>query len=1029
MDKTSKGNGASKSRYWKSLKHYDRSADAEEAKAHEFMQGVTSDFSPDELSGISRKQFLALLAASTAFAAAGCTHYRDKGEIVPYNKKPEEITLGKANYYASTCTGCEHACGILIKTREGRPIKIDGNPEHPVSQGKICAKGQASILDLYDPERLREPMQKFAGMGFGKTTWKKADDMTIAALASAVQSGKEIAIVTQSIQSPTTKNVLRDFASKYPTAKLYAYEVLSDQPRQAAWKRSTGGDVFPVIAWEKARVILALESDYLGGEGNIVETTRLYAQNRNAADPKTFSRLYAAEGRMSMTGMNADIRIRMRPDAQLEFVLSLINEIAAGGHAARLAGNQAAAALLAGTTLASFAKKHSISDDVLQRLVKDLVAHQGEAIVYAGTTLPEQVHIAVNLLNDALGNSALYRTDQSAVSQAGFASRQEWDGLIEKMNNGGVGAVIHFDSNPVFHLPPDYHYADALPKVPLSVALVESQNETSSASSYALPIHHAFESWNDFQTRTGVLSLQQPVINPLYDTRQKESALLVWMSGNADSYKDTLYHDYLRSRWEKDVSAQRKITGDLKTFWYAALHDGVITFDEDPVQPAAVRVDSITDIKLDAQPASFLVVLHPSDYVGDGRFANNGWLQELTNPVSKVVWDNYAALAPATAKALDLHNNDIIDLSTGGRLRLSVPVYIQPGMAENVAAIALGYGRTVAGSVGSNVGVDTQKLLSKYGDVSAWIYSTYSASKGSGTYELVSTQEYHSLDETAVKDLHFKREIIREGTLAEYEEHPDFIKEERRLPTSITENVQYGDVKWAMSIDLNKCTGCGACTAACYAENNIPIVGKDQVRRGRDMAWIRIDRYFSGTPEEPTVSLQPMLCQHCDNAPCENVCPVVATSHSPDGLNQMAYNRCVGTRYCSNNCPFKVRRFNFYDFRDQFDDGIQQEPPLNMMYNPEVTVRSRGVMEKCTFCIQRIMEARQNAIAENRKIGGNEVTTACQQACPATAIVFGNVKDPESDIAQAVKNELGYKVLEELNVRPNVTYVARLKNV
>ncbi|HLP16046.1 MAG TPA: TAT-variant-translocated molybdopterin oxidoreductase, partial [Bacteroidota bacterium] len=918
MDKTNSGNGASESRYWKSLKQYAHHPDADDAKTHEFMEGVTSDFSPDELSGISRKQFLALLSASAAFAAAGCTNYRDKGEIVPYNKKPEEITLGKANFYASTCMGCEHACGILIKTREGRPIKVDGNPEHPVNQGKICPKGQASMMNLYDPERLREPMQRFSGMGFGKSNWKNADDAMVAALASAAQGGKEIAIVSHSILSPTTKKVMEDFAAKYPTTKLYTYELFPDGPRQTAWKKSTGGDAFPLIAWEQARVILALESDFLGNEGNSVEAMRLFAQNRDASNLKTFSRFYAVEARMTMTGMNADMRFRLRPDAQIEFVLALINEIVIKNNIAPVASSSALRSV-AGTTLSSFAKKYSLNEEGLNRVVKDLIAHKGEAIVYAGRTLPEDVHVAVNLLNDALGNSALYRKDQSAVVHAGHASREEWEALIAKMNGGGVAAVIHFDSNPVFHLAPDYGYAEALQKVPISVSLIEQQNETSSASTFALPIHSGFESWNDFQTRTGVISLQQPVINPLYDSRQKESALLVWISGTSNAYKETIYHEYLRQRWQKDVASLRKTTADFNTLWFAALHDGVFTLDEPSAQHAAFRSESITDIKPSAA-APFVVMLHESEYLGDGRFSNNGWLQELTNPVSKIVWDNYAAMSPSTAKALGVRDNDLIDLVQAGR-KISAPVYIQAGMADNVAAIALGYGRSVAGTVGANVGVDAQKLLLKSGGLSPWIYTTVTAAKGIGTYELVSTQEYHAIDDAFVKDLHHKREIIREGTVAEYEENPEFIREERHRPMSITEPVRYGQMKWAMSIDLNKCTGCGACTAACYVENNIPIVGKDQVRRGRDMAWIRIDRYFSGTPDDPTVSLQPMLCQHCDNAPCENVCPVVATTHSPDGLNQMAYNRCVGTRYCSNNCPFKVRRFNFYDFRDQFADG------------------------------------------------------------------------------------------------------------
>ncbi len=1027
MDKTNNDTAGHKSRYWKSVGQYSQNADASEAKAREFMQGVTEDFSPDDMSGISRKQFLALLSASAAFAAAGCTNYRDKGEIVPYNKKPEEVTLGKANYYASTCAGCEHACGILIKTREGRPIKIDGNPDHPVNQGKICAKGQASILNLYDPERLKEPQQKFSGMGFGKTTWKTADTAVVAALRSAVHNKKEIAVITHTIGSPTTKKVLNDFCAAYPGAKVYSYEVFTNDVRRKAWKHSTGTDTFPLIAWDKAKLILTLEADILGSDGNYIEQTRLFAQNRDAANPRSFSRLYAAEAGMTLTGMNADHRLRVRPDAQIELVLSLINEIVVNRKTSRFANDAALAAVVNGYSIGSFAKKYSLSENTLKCLADDLVAHTGEAIVYAGSTLPENVHTAVNLLNEALENSALYRKDQSAVSHIEHAAREEWEALIAGLNSGAVGAVIHFDANPVFHLAPEYGYADALKKVP-SVALVESQNETSSLCTFVLPIHHAFESWNDFHTRTGIFSLQQPVINPLYDTRQKEAALLVWTAGNTDAYTDTIYHGYLKSRWQQEVHPAMNTAADFSAFWYASLENGVVGFTEPSASFAAAGAAVSIGTNQNGASDSFIVMLHDNYYIGDGRFANNGWLQEMTHPASKIVWDNYAAIAPATAKALGVKNYDLIELSGHG-MKCLLPVYEQAGMAERVVAVALGYGRTVAGTVGTGVGVDAQKLLTKAGGVSPWLYADFSVSKGNGTYELVSTQEQHSLDDSFVKDLHFKREIIREGTLAEYEEHPGFIQDERHKPTTITKSVVYEGVKWAMSIDLNKCTGCGVCTASCNVENNIPVVGKDQVRRGRDMAWIRIDRYFSGTPEEPTVSVQPMLCQHCDNAPCENVCPVVATSHSPDGLNQMAYNRCVGTRYCSNNCPFKVRRFNFYDFRDQFADGIQQEAPLNMMHNPEVTVRSRGVMEKCTFCIQRIMEARQTAIMENRPLKGSDVTTACQQACPAQAIVFGDMNDKDSAVSQAIANDLGYSVLEELNVRPNVTYRARLKNV
>ncbi len=1017
------------SSYWKSLRDFHNSNEASDAKTSEFMAGVTDSFEPEKMSAMSRKQFLGLVSASAAFAAAGCTNYRDKGEIVPYNKKPEELTLGIANYYASTCNGCEQSCGILIKTREGRPIKIDGNPDHPVNKGKICSKGQASILNLYSPERLKDPMQKIGIVGFNTTTWNNIDGAITLALKSAVANKKEIAVVTHTISSPTTKKLLDEFIAKFPTAKIYSYELFHNGNRASAWTKSTGGDLFPLLKWDKAKVILALESDFLGNEGNVMEQTRMFVQNRDVMKSKNFNRLYSAEGTMSSTAMNADYRLRVRPDQQLDFVLSLLNEIVIKKKVSRFADDAKVSALLNNYSLEEFASKHSLDKNAVEVLVKDLLEHQGKAIIHAGNSLPESVHVAVNFLNEVLGNTVLYNNEQSAAEHIALSNVREFESLVQKMNSNQVEVVIHFDSNPVYHLASDLGYAEALKKVKVTATLAETENETSDASLFTLPIHHAFESWNDFKTRTGIVSLQQPVIAPMYNTRQKEAVLLQWMNGNPDAFTETIYHQFLMTRWEKEVYPSAKAKVDFKTFWYSSLHDGVVEFAESPKSSGGFKTEALVSVATTTTTSkNFVLFLHDNYTVGDGRFASNGWLQETPHPASKIVWDNYAALSPDSAKELGVKNDDKIVVEVNN-VKLTLPVFVQPGLADKLVAVMLGYGRTAAGVVGSNVGMNANVFISKSASVSPWLYTDAKVSKTSGTYTLVSTQEHHALDDTFLKDLHFKREIIQEGTVAEYKNEPDFLSKEHHVPTSITHNVEYNGVKWAMSIDLNKCTGCNVCTASCNVENNIPVVGKEQVRLGREMAWIRIDRYFSGTPNTPKVSNQPMLCQHCDNAPCENVCPVVATSHSADGLNQMVYNRCVGTKYCSNNCPYKVRRFNFYDFRDQFADEYQQQEPLNMMHNPEVTVRSRGVMEKCTFCIQRIMEARQHAIEDNRELKGSDVVTACQQACPSEAIVFGDMNDKNSLISKYRTHELGYHVLEEINVRPNVTYIAKLRNV
>jgi len=1009
--------------YWRSLRELHDGKSVSEQKASEFMAGVTDEFKLSDLSSMSRKQFLALLSASAAFAAAGCSNYKDKGEIVPYTKKPEEIVPGVANHYASTCTGCAQACGILIKTREGRPIKIDGNPDHPVNRGKVCAKGQASILDLYDPYRLRAPQYGTGSGKVGDLTWKKADAEIAKALAEASNGGKEIAVLVPAITSPTTKKLFSEFAARFKSAKFYSYELFGEANRRKAWEKCYGNPEFGVVSWELADVVVALESDFLGTEGMVMEQVREFTDRRDIMKSTNFNRLYCVEGTMSLTGANADHRLRLRPDAQLGFVLALLNEIVVVRGVNN--GNKKAGELLTTVSLKKFATEHALSLDVLKHLVDDLLAHRGKAIVHAGSTLPETVHIAVNYLNEILGNTAVYKKNVASIGSVETPA-SEFEGLVGRMKSGQVAAVVHFGVNPVYHLPRGLRYDEALKSVRMSISLTETDDETSRLCMYVLPANHNFESWGDHSVRTGVHSLQQPVIAPLYDTRQREAVLLSWMAG-PDTYSESLYHQYLMNRWEKEVYPASGAKADFISFWYSALHDGVVRLEKMSAAQKSFNTAAVASVGSATTVAGFAVALTEHYYLGNGRNANNGWLQELPHPVSKVVWDNYAAISPITAKRIGVNGGDLVEVSTSDGAA-TVPVLLQPGQAENSVSIALGYGRTNAGPIGTGVGFDVTPLLGTAALNGARILSGATVKKTGGSHEIVSTQEHHALDDEFTKELHLKRKIVREGTLAEYEKHPNFLHEEKVHLFSITPEVTYSGLKWAMAIDLNKCIGCNACVAGCNVENNIPVVGKDQVANGREMHWIRIDRYYAGTDAAPSLSHQPMLCQHCDNAPCENVCPVVATNHSPDGLNQMAYNRCVGTKYCSNNCPYKVRRFNFFDWRDRFADGYYEEKPFDLVHNPEVTVRSRGVMEKCTFCIQRIMEARQHATEQGRELKGTDVKTACQEACPATAIVFGDMSDPKSEVSKYRAHTLGYHVLEETNAKPNVTYIARLKN-
>ena len=1002
---------------WKSLDGYKNDPKVVKAKTDEFMEGITEDFDPSKLSGLSRRKFLALLSASAALTVTACTNYHNNGEIISYNKKPEEVLPGIANYYASTCNGCEQACGILIKTREGRPIKVDGNPDHPINKGKICSKGQASILNLYDPERLTDPLI----MG-RKNNWKSVDSSIINVLNDAQKSGQEIAIVTGAVNSPTTKKVLDDFVAKYPNTKIYSYSLFNDQQRRNGWTECYGSDEYPSIKWDEANVILSLDADFLGNEGSFIESMRKYTSKRETFQKTDFNRLYVAEGRMSATGMMADYRFRISPDSQFDFVMSLINEFSNNSSAITLDANFKS--IVGKYSLSKYA--HQFGKEKLDYLIKDLNNNRGKAIIYTGETLEKEVHIAVNLLNEILGNTSLYNYTSVFKMIVKRSTPEEISQLVDSMNNGKVGVVIHFDLNPVFSLPEDFGYASALKKVKTAISLTEETNESSAIVNYTLPINHTFESWGDAFVRTGVYSLQQPVIEPIFNTRQKEAVLLTWIAGDANAYNKDLYHNYLMNNFNSEIYSKKNTFADAKSFWYSALNDGVVLLDE-KTQKAKFNISALSNIQEKKSAKEITVHLTENYFIGDGKFANNGWLQELPHPVSKVVWDNYAAVSPSTAKTLGVDYDDLIEIKIENK-KLTLPVFIQPGMADNLITTELGYGRNVVGDVGKDVGVNAVTLMSKKFQSSPFILQGASVTKISGNHKLVTTQEHHSLDDTFVKDFHRIRKVIQEGTVEQYKKEPAFLHQESENLPEITRLYKYTGNKWGMAIDLNKCTGCTACVASCNVENNIVVVGKEQVERGREMQWIRIDRYYSGTPDEPAVSNQPMLCQHCDNAPCENVCPVDATNHSPDGLNQMVYNRCVGTRYCSNNCPYKVRRFNFFNYRDHFADAYYDNELTALVRNPEVTVRSRGVMEKCSFCIQKIMEAKSNAVRDGKPLKGSDVVTACQQACPTDAIVFGDLNEHESKVAKLRDHDLSYHVLEELNVKPNVTYIARLRN-
>lgn len=1031
--------------YWRSFRELYNDPEFNKLKEREFAEGALDRPDVSRMSGLSRRKFLALMSASAAVAASGCSNFREKGFLVPYNKKPEEITVGVPTYYASTCTGCGSACGILIKTIEGRPIKVDGNPDHPVSRGKTCSVAQASVMNLYDPERLKNPVERPDKLTSNEIQWSAADEKIIAQLKSAASSGKEIAVIAQTVSSPTAKKALDDLAKAYPTVKVYSFEQYDDSARRNAYEKSYGTRNLPVVRFDKANVILALESDFLGSEPDKIENAMMYVKNRDAFGGE-FNRLYSVEGNATITGMNADYRIILRTDAIEEFVYALMIELIEREKVPTADPNLLNRLQKAG--MSSFITKYNIKKETVEHLVSDLKKNKGASYVIAGSALPESTHIAVNLLNDALGNTALHAEDDTRVTVLPHSAKSEIEALISSMKGGKVGVVVHYDSNPVYLLPKDMNYAEALKSVPLVVSLSEMENESTSASNIVLPVNSMFESWGDHQTRSGFMSLQQPVIAPLYNTRQKEAIILTWASGNKDAFNTELYHKYLQDNWKAGVLAAQNTDMLFKSAWNAGLNDGVVKVTagttaaslSSATPGSPTNITTTTGFRSDAfvnstnimtPSGNYVLMLTPNPNLGDGRYANNGWLQELPKPLSRVVWDNYAAISVQTAKALGVENGDMVKV-TAPNGNLQLPAFVQPGVAEGVIAVQLGYGREVCGIVGKDVGFDAGALISKNYKLSPWLYNdSVSIEKTGEKHDLVSTVEHYNIEEPLLKDIQFRRGIIQEGTYLQYKEDPDFIKKKHAGVNleSINEQYVHTGTKWGMVIDLNKCIGCGECVVACNVENNIPIVGKDQVKKNREMQWIRIDRYYAGTPEEPKTSFQPMLCQHCDYAPCENVCPVAATTHSADGINAMAYNRCVGTRYCSNNCPYKVRRFNYYNFRDHFRDAVQEAESFSLMANPEVTVRSRGVMEKCTFCLQRIMEERSHAIRENRQVIGSNVKTACQEACVTDAIAFGDQNAKDSELHRLMNSGIGYGVLEEIKVKPNIIYLAKLRNV
>jgi len=1003
-------------RYWQSLEQWGNDPEFQKMVETEFRSSPLREEelkAGDQDGGWARREFLKLMGASLAMASTACVR-RPIQKIVPYNKAQEEVTFGTPNYYTSVYFDGQEGFGLLVKTREGRPIKVEGNPSHPFNQAGLSARAQAHLLSLYDPDRLQGPKKNIpnkdrTNFDSVATTWEDADAEVVKQLSKG-----GVAILTGQTASPATRALMNEFASAFK-AKITTWEPLSNEDVRAGQKLSYGDDIVPFYRFDKAEVIVSVDADFLGTWIAPTTFTRQFASGRKAG--QGMNKLVAFDSQFSLTGANADVRVRIKPSQQIDVVMGLAHEIIVKKGRSQYAGNASVKAAL--VPFADVASKLALEKDLFSKVAEDLWANKGKSLIVAGgltaqTAQAAQLQVAVNFLNSVLENDG-----QTVDAGVGFkymkGSTESFMSLIEDMNKGQVKTLLLHKVNPGYSFA-GTAFREALKKVEMVIYTGDRVDETGSMANFVLPDNHSMEGWSDAELVDGVLSIQQPTIRPLNNTRSFQLSMMTWMksakqAGKRVSSAETFY-DYLHAFWKEEVYPKYGKGMGFDSFWDQALQTGFVGTDRHSKAGSrrSFRAETLSKVK-PVSGTAFELVLYPTVAIGDGTLANISWLQELPDPVTKICWDNFASVSIATAEKLKLKEGTLLKVKVGGQ-ELTLPVHIQPGLHDEVVAVAVGYGRTKAGKIANNVGQNAFQFaqFSKSGA----IYSGQSVSieKTSGKYELACVAGNNSME---------GRKIVVEATLAEYLKDPAANNHNHHV-FSLWSGHQYNGQKWAMSIDLNSCTGCSACMVACQSENNISIVGKKYVLQGREMHWMRIDRYYVGDPKNPDTVFQPVMCQQCDNAPCETVCPVLATVHSSEGLNDMAYNRCVGTRYCANNCPYKVRRFNWFNFVKNV------EKPLHLAYNPDVLVRPRGVMEKCSFCVHRIKAVRAQQKVDQKDYKDGDIKTACEQSCPTNAITFGDMNDKNSRVSKQFAEKRSYALLEEFNAAPAVRYMTKIKN-
>jgi len=1013
--------------YWRSLEELAETAEFREMLHREFPDRAAEWPGPDDVAG--RRRFLQLMGASLALAGlTGCT-VQPTETIAPYTRPPEGIIPGKPLFFATAMPLGGVGEGLLVESNMGRPTKVEGNPDHPASLGATDVYAQASVLTLYDPDR-------------SKTLTYLGDISTWGAFIAEVQTalsgqrgnqGAGLRFLTETITSPTLAAQLQGLLNEFPQAAWHQYEPAGRDNVRVGAQLAFGQEVNTVYRFEQAEVILSLDADFLSCGPGSLRYARDFAAKRRVTEGKTeMNRLYVVESTPSGTGAKADHRWPMRAGEIEGFARAV-----AAGLGVQLGGQAAQPSGPAGQWVPA--------------LVRDLQQHRGRSLVMAGDYQPPVVHALAHAMNQALGNvgSTVVYTDplEARPASAGTGAVNQLESLrtlVNEMNAGQVEMLLILDGNPVFDAPADFNFTEALKKVKWRAHLSLYNDETSLICQWHIPEAHYLEAWSDVRAYDGTVSIIQPLIAPLYRGKSSHEALAAFTAQPERTGYD-IVRDYWRGRLGAGAGGQVPGTGPKPTTpssagpsdpfeqaWRTALRSGVVPNTALPPKSITLKSDWVSEVGKTTSGSQMEIVFRPDPTIYDGRFANNGWLQELPKPLTKLTWGNAALVSPATAVKLGLLsqgddrldveakietrlyevNGRVVELQYQGRT-VRAPLWVMPGQADDSITVHLGHDRWRAGRVGTGQGFNAYRLRSSN---TPWFGQGLEVRLTSDRIELATTQRHHTLE---------GRKIVQAAVIDEYQKKPDFVREEVETPPkehTLYPEYQYPGYKWGMAIDMNACVGCNACVVACQAENNIPVVGKEQVLRGREMHWLRIDTYYKGALENPETHFQPMLCQHCENAPCELVCPVNATVHDAEGLNVQVYNRCVGTRYCSNNCPYKVRRFNFLLYQDFETES------LKLLRNPEVSVRSRGVMEKCTYCVQRIQRAKIEAEKEDRPVRDGEIVTACQAACPAEAIVFGNLNDAASRVAKLKAEPRNYGVLADLNTRPRTTYLAALRN-